>query len=67
MYPDQSLYNTESVLRVLKKINNTFMRADQIQHMEGKGDVDYFLPIVADAESGFGGVLNTHEDRKSVV
>ena len=45
MYPDQSLYNTESVPRVLKKINNTFMRADQIQHMEGKGDVDYFLPF----------------------
>ena len=67
MYPDQSLYNTESVPRVLKKINNTFMRADQIQHMEGKGDIDYFLPIVADAESGFGGVLNTHEVFKHMI
>ena len=61
MYPDQSLYNTESVPNVIKKINNTFIRADQIQTMEGTGDTDYFLPIVADAESGFGGVLNTHE------
>jgi isocitrate lyase len=67
MYPDQSLYNTESVPRVLKKINNTFIRADQIQHMEGSGDTDYFLPIVADAESGFGGVLNTHEVFKHMI
>jgi len=67
MYPDQSLYNTESVPRVLKKINNTFIRADQIQHMEGSGDIDYFLPIVADAESGFGGVLNTHEVFKHMI
>jgi len=67
MYPDQSLYNTESVPRILKKINNTFIRADQIQHMEGSGDTDYFLPIVADAESGFGGVLNTHEVFKHMI
>ncbi len=67
MYPDQSLYNTESVPRILKKINNTFIRADQIQHMEGKDDIDYFLPIVADAESGFGGVLNTHEVFKHMI
>ena len=67
MYPDQSLYNTESVPRILKKINNTFIRADQIQHMEGKENIDYFLPIVADAESGFGGVLNTHEVFKHMI
>jgi len=67
MYPDQSLYNTESVPNVIKKINNTFIRADQIQTMEGSGDTDYFLPIVADAESGFGGVLNTHELFKHMI
>jgi len=67
MYPDQSLYNTESVPTVIKKINNTFIRADQIQTMEGSGDIDYFLPIIADAESGFGGVLNTHELFKHMI
>ena len=67
MYPDQSLYNTESVPTVIKKINNTFIRADQIQTMEGSGAIDYFLPIVADAESGFGGVLNTHELFKHMI
>ena len=67
MYPDQSLYNTESVPRILKKINNTFIRADQIQHMEGKENIDYILPIIADAESGFGGVLNTHEVFKHMI
>ena len=67
MYPDQSLYNTESVPRILKKINNTFIRADQIQHMEGKDDIDYFLPIVADAEAGFGGVLNAYELMKHMI
>ena len=58
MYPDQSLYATTSVPNVVKRINNTLMRADQIQTMEGKSDIDWFAPIVADAESGFGGVLN---------
>tara|TARA_B100000214_G_scaffold370364_1_gene344886 strand:- start:768 stop:2006 length:1239 start_codon:yes stop_codon:yes gene_type:complete len=67
MYPDQSLYNTESVPTVIKKINNTFIRADQIQTMEGSGTIDYFLPIIADAESGFGGVLNTHELFKHMI
>ena len=61
MYPDQSLYAANSVPIVVKRINNTFIRADQIQTMEGEGDIDYFLPIVADMESGFGGVLNAHE------
>ena len=67
MYPDQSLYAVGSVPTVVKRINNTFQRADQIQTMEGKSDTDYFLPIVADAESGFGGVLNTHELVKALI
>jgi isocitrate lyase len=67
MYPDQSLYAVGSVPTVVKRINNTFQRADQIQTMEGEGDTDYFLPIVADAESGFGGVLNTHELVKHLI
>ena len=67
MYPDQSLYAVGSVPTIVKRINNTFQRADQIQTMEGEGGVDYFLPIVADAESGFGGVLNTHELVKALI
>src|SRR6266550_3764298 len=67
MYPDQSLYPANSVPHVVKRINNTFMRADQIQHMEGSGDVDYFAPIVADAEAGFGGVLNAFELMKAMI
>tara|TARA_B100001123_G_scaffold274789_1_gene305786 strand:- start:19842 stop:21038 length:1197 start_codon:yes stop_codon:yes gene_type:complete len=67
MYPDQSLYAVSSVPTIVKRINNTFIRADQIQTMEGEGDIDYFLPIVADAESGFGGVLNTHELVKDLI
>jgi isocitrate lyase len=60
-YPDQSLYPVDSVPRVIKGINNAFRRADQIDFAEGKTDVDYFLPIVADAEAGFGGALNAYE------
>src|SRR5664279_3896962 len=67
MYPDQSLYPVNSVPSVVKRINNTFARADQIQHMEGKGDLDYFAPIVADAEAGFGGVQNTFELMKAMI
>ena len=67
MYPDQSLYAVSSVPIVVERINNTFIRADQIQWSEGGGDIDYFLPIVADAESGFGGVLNTHELVKALI
>jgi isocitrate lyase len=67
MYPDQSLYAVDSVPKVVKKINNTFMRADQIQWSEGKNDVDYFAPIVADAEAGFGGVLNAFELMKAMI
>src|SRR5438477_7268056 len=67
MYPDQSLYPVNSVPAVVRKINNTFARADQIQHMEGSGSVDYFAPIVADAEAGFGGVLNAFELMKAMI
>ncbi len=67
MYPDQSLYPANSVPMVVRRINNTFARADQIQWSEGKNDVDYFAPIVADAEAGFGGVLNAFELMKSMI
>ena len=67
MYPDQSLYPANSVPTVVKSINNTFTRADQIQWSEGKDDIDFFAPIVADAEAGFGGVLNAHELMKSMI
>lgn len=60
-YPDQSLYPVDSVPRVVKGINNAFRRADQIEHSEGEVTTDYFLPIVADAEAGFGGALNAYE------
>jgi isocitrate lyase len=72
MYPDQSLYSVDSVPKVVKRINNTFARADQIQWNEGKnpgdeGYIDYFQPIVADAEAGFGDVLNAFELMKSMI
>src|SRR5690606_20413489 len=72
MYPDQSLYPINSVPQVVKRINNTFTRADQIQWSEGKSPsdkdyIDYFAPIVADAEAGFGGVLNAFELMKSMI
>ena len=67
MYPDQSLYPADSVPAVVRRINNTFARADQIQWMEEKGDTDFFAPIVADAEAGFGGVLNAFELMKAMI
>ncbi len=72
MYPDQSLYPANSVPQVVRRINNTFTRADQIQWSEGKnpgdaGYIDYFAPIVADAEAGFGGVLNAFELMKAMI
>ena len=66
MYPDQSLYPADSVPAVVRRINNTFRRADQIAWMEGK-DQDFFAPIVADAEAGFGGVLNAFELMKAMI
>jgi isocitrate lyase len=67
MYPDQSLYPANSVPAVVKRINQALQRADQIQHMEGKGDTYWFAPIVADAEAGFGGPLNAFELMKSMI
>ena len=67
MYPDQSLYPANSVPAVVRKINSTLIRADQIHHAEGKDDIDWFAPIVADAEAGFGGVLNAFELMKSMI
>src|SRR5258708_32701584 len=73
MYPDQSLYAVSSVPTVVKRINNALMRADQIQTMEaadGKAtaaNIDWFAPIVADAESGLGGVLNAFELMKAMI
>src|SRR5512134_514081 len=67
MYPDQSLYAVSSVPTVVRRINNALARADQIQWMEGQGDVDFFAPIVADAEAGFGGVLNAYELMRAMI
>ena len=67
MYPDQSLYPADSVPSVVKRINSTLLRADQIQTMEEKGDTDWLVPIVADAEAGFGGVLNAFELMKAMI
>jgi isocitrate lyase len=67
MYPDQSLYPANSVPHVVKRINQALQRADQIQHLEGEGSIDWFAPIVADAEAGFGGQLNVFELMKSMI
>ncbi|MEC4592520.1 MULTISPECIES: isocitrate lyase [Nitrospirillum] len=67
MYPDQSLYPANSVPSVVKRINNALLRADQISHSEGKDDINWMVPIVADAEAGFGGPLNAHELMKSMI
>jgi isocitrate lyase len=67
MYPDQSLYPSNSVPAVVREINNAFLRADQINHAEGKNGVYWFAPIVADAEAGFGGPLNAFELMKAMI
>lgn len=72
MYPDQSLYPVDSVPKVVERINNSFRRADEIQYAKGieagdQGHIDYFAPIVADAEAGFGGVLNAFELMKAMI
>lgn len=67
MYPDQSLYPVNSVPAVVKKINQTFQRADQICYSENNFETDWFAPIIADAEAGFGGVLNAFELMKSMI
>ncbi|MEL7433683.1 MAG: isocitrate lyase, partial [Chloroflexota bacterium] len=66
MYPDQSLYPSNSVPELIKRINNALMRADQIQNISG-GNLDYFVPMMADAEAGFGGNLNTFELTKWMI
>jgi isocitrate lyase len=67
MYPDQSLYPANSGPELCRRINRTFQRADQIEHAEGGAKRDWFLPIVADAEAGFGGPLNTFEIMKAYI
>src|SRR4051794_25791199 len=67
MYPDQSLYPVNSVPTVVRAINNALMRADQIAHADGQEYVDWMLPIVADAEAGFGGTLNAFELTKGMI
>ena len=67
MYPDQSLYPANSVPEVVRKINATLLRADQLHHAEGDDSIDWLQPIVADAEAGFGGVLNAFELMKAMI
>lgn len=67
MYPDQSLYPANSVPAVVKRINRALLRADQICHLEGKNDIHWLAPIVADAEAGFGGPLNVFELVKAMI
>ncbi|HEV7428452.1 MAG TPA: isocitrate lyase [Thermoanaerobaculia bacterium] len=67
MYPDQSLYPSNSVPQVVKRVNQALQRADQIDHSEGKSDTHWFAPIVADAEAGFGGCLNAFELMKLMI
>jgi isocitrate lyase len=67
MYPDQSLYPADSVPSVVRRINNTLRRADEICHAEGDDSIDWLQPVVADAEAGFGGVLNAFELMKQMI
>ncbi len=67
MYPDQSLYPANSVPAVVRKINQAFQRADQLYHAEGLDDIDWFAPIIADGEAGFGGPLNVFEMMKAMI
>lgn len=66
-YPDQSLYPSDSVPVVIKKINNALLRADQLQHLHNRGNIYWLAPIVADIEAGFGGILNTFELVKACI
>ena len=67
MYPDQSLYPVDSVPNVIRRINNSLLRADQIHHLDGKNDMYWMAPVVADAEAGFGGTLNAFELMKAMI
>ena len=66
-YPDQSLYPVDTVPKIVENINAAFTRQDQIQYLEGHGATDYFLPIIADAEAGFGGALNAYELTRNLI
>jgi len=67
MYPDQSLYPADSVPNLCRRLNNALMRADQVHHAEGKNGVNWFAPLIADAEAGFGGTLNAFELMKAMI
>ena len=67
MYPDQSLYPVDSVPRMVERINNALLRTDQIHHLDGSGEIDWIVPIIADAEAGFGGNLNAFELTKALI
>src|SRR5580704_9205122 len=67
MYPDQSLYPADSVPNLVRRLNNALTRADQIHHSEGKNGVNWFVPMIADAEAGFGGTLNAFELMKGMI
>src|ERR1022692_441768 len=67
MYPDQSLYPADSVPALVRSINNSLLRADQVCRLEGKSGRDWLVPIVADAEAGFGGMLNAFEIMKAMI
>src|ERR1700690_937148 len=67
MYPDQSLYPVDSVPRMVERINNALLRTDQIHHMDGSSKIDWIVPIIADAEAGFGGNLNAFELTKALI
>jgi isocitrate lyase len=67
MYPDQSLYPVDAVPRMVERINNALLRTDQIHHLDGKSDIDWLAPIIADAEAGFGGNLNAFELTKALI
>ena len=67
MYPDQSLYAVDSVPKMINRINNALIRTDQIHSMNNDFDIDWFAPIVADAEAGFGGNLNAFELMKNMI
>lgn len=66
-YPDQSLYTVDSVPKLVRRINNALLRKDQVQRLTGKGNIDWMAPLVADAEAGFGGVLNVFELMKAMI
>jgi isocitrate lyase len=67
MYPDQSLYPADAVPNLVRRLNNALIRADQIHHSEGKNGMNWFVPLIADAEAGFGGTLNAFELMKAMI